>query len=70
MYNGKVQIKNDVNGLMVAEGYYETHFLLAISFRLAYKAIVTAPTDFTALVEFQDHGANTSTVTIKVKVNP
>jgi len=70
MYKGKVQIKNDGNGLMVAENYYETHFLQAINFRLAYQAIVTAPTDFSVLVEFLDHGMNTSTATIKVKVNP
>jgi hypothetical protein len=70
MYKGKVQIKNDVNNLVMAENYYETHFLTAINFRLAYQAIVTAPTDFSVLVEFQDHGANTSTATIKVKVNP
>ncbi len=70
MYKGRVQIKNDANGLMVAENYYETHFLQAINFRLAYKAIVTASTDFSVLVEFQDHGMNTVTATIKVKVDP
>ena len=70
MYKGKVQIKNDANSLVVAENYYETHFLQAMNFRLAYQAIVTAPTDFSVLVEFQDHGMNTSAATIKVKVNP
>ena len=70
VYKGKVQIKNDANNLVMADGYYESHFLQAIDCRLAYKAIVTAPTDFSILVEFQDHGANTSTTTIKVKVNP
>ena len=70
MYKGKVQIKNDANNLMVAENYYETHFLPDINFRLAYQAIVTAPTDFSVLVEFQDHGMNISAATIKVKVNP
>ena len=70
MYRGKVQVKNDANGLMVAENYYETHFLLAMNFRLAYKAIVTASTDFSVLLEFQDHGMNTTTATIKVKVDP
>ncbi len=70
VYKGKVQIKNDVNNLVMADGYYESHFLQAINYRLAYKAVVTAPTDFSILVEFQDHGANTSTTTIKVKVNP
>jgi len=70
MYKGKVQIKNDVNNFMVAENYYETHFLSAMNFRLAYQAIVTVSTDFSVLIEFQDHGANTSSTTIKVKVDP
>jgi len=70
VYKGKVQIKNDANNLIMSDGYYESHFLQAISYRLAYKAVVTAPTDFSILVEFQDHGANTSTTIIKVKVNP
>ena len=70
VYKGKVQIKNDANNLVMADGYYESHFLQAINYRVAYRAVVTVPTDFTILVEFQDHGANTSTTTIKVKVNP
>ena len=70
LYKGKVEIKNDVNNFVMADGYYETHFLAAISYRLAYKAVVTMPTDFTIHVEFQDHGANTSEATLKVKVNP
>jgi tRNA G46 methylase TrmB len=54
----------------MADRFYESHFLQLINYRLAYKAVVTVPTDFSILVEFQDHGANTSTATIKVKVNP
>lgn len=70
VYKGKVQIKNDTNNFVMADAYYESHFLQAINYRLAYKAEVTVPTDFSILVEFQDHGANISTATIKVKVNP
>ena len=70
MYKGKVEIKNEATNLVMAYNYYETHFLQAINFRLAYKAVVTVSTDFNILVEFQDHGANTSTANIKVKVNP
>ena len=70
MYKGKVEIKNEATNLVMAYNYYETHFLQAINFRLAYKAVVTVATDFNILVEFQDHGANTSTTNIKVKVNP
>ena len=70
VYKGKVQIKNDANNLVMADGFYESHFLTTINYRVAYKAVVTVPTDFTVLVEFQDHGANVSTTTVKVKVNP
>ena len=70
MYKGKVQIKNDANNFVMAENYYETHFSLYFNYRLAYKAEVTSPTDFSILLEFQDHGTNISAATIKVKVNP
>ena len=70
MYNGKVQIKNDANNFVMAEKYFETHYLLEMTYRLPYKAEVASPTDFSILIQFQDHGANTSTATIKVKVNP
>ena len=70
MYKGKVQIKNDANGFMMTEKYYETHVSSEMNYRLAYRAEVTSPTDFSVLIEFQDHGANTSIATIKVKVNP
>jgi len=70
LYKGKVEIKNDVNSFVAANGNYETHYLATMDYRLAYKALVTTPTDFTIRVEFQDHGANTSVITLKVKVNP
>ena len=70
VYKGKVQIKNDANNLVMADSYYESHFLQAINYRLAYKAVVTVPTDFSILIEFRDHGDNISTTTVKVKVNP
>ena len=65
-----MQIKNDANNFVMAEKYFETHYLLEMNYRLAYKAEVASPTDFSILIEFQDHGTNTSTATIKVKVNP
>jgi len=54
----------------MADTYYESHYLQAINYRLAYKAVVTVPTDFSILIEFRDHGDNISTTTVKVKVNP
>lgn len=70
MYKGKVQIRNDANNFVMAEKYYETHFLSEMNYRLAYKAEVSSSTDFSILLEFQDHGTNTSIATLKVKVNP
>ena len=70
VYKGKVRITNDATSAIVAESSYESHYLTAIDFRLAYKAVVSAPTDFSILVEFQDHGANTASAALKVKVNP
>jgi hypothetical protein len=70
VYKGKVLITNDATNSIVEESYYESHYLTAIDFRVAYKPAVTVPTDFTVFVEFQDHGLNTVSASIKVKVNP
>ena len=70
MYKGKVTLTNDAIGFDVAVQYFETHFLSVLNFRLAYKAVVTASTDFTIKAEFEDHGLNVTTQTLKVKVNP
>lgn len=70
MYKGKVQLKNDATGLVVVEQQLETHFLQTLNFRVAYKTVVTASSDFTVIAEFTDHGSNTVNKTFKVKVNP
>ena len=70
VYKGKVLITNDATNAIVAESYYESHYLSAIDFRVTYKPVVTVPTDFTVFVEFQDHGLNVVSSTIKVKANP
>jgi len=70
MYKGKVILTNDASGFKVVEQYFETHFLKTLNFRVAYKATVTAPTDFTVSTEFEDHGNNISKTSLKVKVNP
>ena len=70
VYKGKVLITNDTTNAVVAETYYESHHLNAIDFRLAYKPSVTVTTGFSVFIEFQDHGLNTVSAAIKVKVNP
>jgi hypothetical protein len=70
LYNGKIKITNDLNGLLVNEQTYETHFFTSFSFSFKHKTLVTVPADYTITVEYQDHGLNLSTQTRKVKVNP
>lgn len=70
LFKGKVQLKNDATGTVVATDVFETYVLSTINFRIAYKAVVSAATDFSILAEFQDRGNNISTTNLAVKVNP
>lgn len=70
LYKGKVFLANDISGSIVKEQNYEIHFFKSFDFRIAYKAVVSAETDFTATAEFEDHGSNKTIKTVKVKVNP
>ena len=70
LYHGKIKIVNDLNGLLVNEQLYETHFYTSFNFSFKHKTAVTVPTDYTITVEYEDHGLNVSTQTRKVKVNP
>ena len=70
LYKGKIFISNSTSGIVVAEQYYETHFLQVMDLRLTYKATVSLATEFTVTVEFEDHGLNKATQTLNVKVNP
>ena len=70
LYHGKIKIINDLNGLLVNEQLYETHFFTSFNFSFKHKTSVTVPTDYTITIEYEDHGLNTSTQSRKVKVNP
>ena len=70
LYKGKVFLKNETSSQTVTEQFYETHFLKVIDFRVAYKAIVSASTEFSVIVEFEDHGYNKVSQSLKVKVKP
>ena len=70
LYRGKVKIINDLNGLAMLDQAYEIHGLLSYVYNLAYKTSVTVATNYTVSVEFEDHGLNVTTQTVKVKVNP
>lgn len=70
LYRGKIKITNDLNGLVVNDQSYEVHFLQSYNFSFFHKAAVTVASDYTISVEFEDHGLNTTSRIVKVKVNP
>ena len=70
LYRGSISITNEANGLIVKDQAYEIHYIPVYDFSLSYTASVTTATDFTVTVKFEDHGANQTVKTVKVKVNP
>jgi len=70
LYRGKIKVVNDANGLSMLDQSYEIHGFTLYDFNLAYKTSVTSVTNYTVSVEFEDHGLNVTTKTVKVKVNP
>jgi hypothetical protein len=70
LYQGNVKIINDANGLALLDKHYEIHGLASYNFSQAYKTSVTTVSNYTVSVDFEDHGLNVTTKTVKVKVNP
>ena len=70
LYRGKIKIVNDASGLALLDQAYEIHGFTLYDFNLAYKTSVTSVSNYTVSVEFEDHGLNITTKTVKVKVNP
>ena len=70
LYRGIIRITNDANGSSVLSQCYEIHGLLAYTFNLNHTASVSIPTDYTVTVSFEDHGLNSTSKTVKIKVNP
>jgi len=70
LYRGSIRITNDANGTLLKEQLYEIHYVLAYDFNISYITNVTTASDYTVTVSFEDHGFNTTTKSVKVKVNP
>jgi len=70
LYQGDITIRNDVTGEVVKEQYYEIHYIPSYNFSMTCPISVTASTDFTVSVKFEDHGHNVTAKTVKIKVNP
>jgi hypothetical protein len=70
LYRGSVKMVNDANGSVLLNQAYEIHGLLQYNFNLNQAASVTAQTVYTITVSFEDHGYNSVTKSVKIKVNP
>ena len=70
LYRGSIRITKDATGEVVKEQLYEIHYILSYNFNVSYTTSVTTPTDYTVTVFFEDHGLNSATKSVKVKVNP
>ena len=70
LYNGSIRITNDANGELVKQQLYEIHGVLSYNYNITHTASVTVVSDYTVSITFQDHGLNSVTKTVKIKVNP
>jgi hypothetical protein len=70
LYQGSITIRNDANGAIVKEQYYEIHYIPIYNFSISYTPSVTASTDYTVIVKFEDHGHNQTIKAVQTKVNP
>ena len=70
LYRGSIRITNDANGALLKEQLYEIHYVLSYDFNISYTTNVTIPSNYTVTVSFEDHGFNSATKSVKVKVNP
>jgi hypothetical protein len=70
LYQGAIKIKDEANGNTVKDQAYEIHGLPSYTYNLAFTPSVTKTTSYIITVEFEDHGFNKSSKSVKVKVNP
>jgi hypothetical protein len=70
LYQGKIKIINDGNGLLVNEKNYNVHNQQSVNYSLLHKTSVSVITDYTITIEFEDHGLNKAVQTVRVKVTP
>jgi hypothetical protein len=70
LYRGNIRITNDANGDLIKLQHYEIHGVLSYDFSISYTTSITTISNYTVTVTFEDHGLNTTTKSVKVKVNP
>jgi hypothetical protein len=70
LYRGTIRLINDATNSVILSQPYEIHGQLLYNFNFNHTASVTAATDYTVNVTFEDHGLNSTSKSVKVKVNP
>ena len=70
LYCGNIRITNDGSEEVLKEQLYEIHGIKSYDFDIAYTSVVTASSDYTVTVTFEDHGFNSTSKSVKIKVNP
>jgi len=70
LYRGTIKVVNDANGEVLKQQQYEIHGFLSYNYTVNYTPQVSAISNYTISVSFEDHGLNSTTQTVKVKVNP
>lgn len=64
------KIVNEGNGNTVMSQAFEIHGLRLYNFDLTHTTSVVASSDYSVVITFDDHGANSATKSVPVKVNP
>lgn len=70
LYRGTIKVVNEATGNTVMSQSYEIHGLRLYNFNINHPVSVTTSTDYSVTVSFEDHGANTASKSVVVKVNP
>jgi len=70
LYRGSIRITNDADGALLKEQLYETHGFQLYNFNISHTTAITAVSNYTVTVRFEDHGSNVTSASVKVKVNP
>lgn len=68
LYRGTIKFTNDANGSVVKQQAYEIHGFMEYNYSLS--GVFSSPGDYTATVSFEDHGLNSTSASVKFRVNP
>lgn len=71
LYQGFVAVTADASGVEMKKQQYEIHGFKGYNFSVPFTTpVVTAVTDYTITVLFEDHGNNKTIKILKIKITP